>query len=57
MFGPETAEAITALTLQSRIKNLEQQIEALTETQKNILQHLREVVMVVAEISEESSEE
>ena len=57
MFGPETAEAITALTLQSRIKNLEQQIEALTETQKNILQHLREVVMVVAEISGESSEE
>ena len=55
MFALQSLKEIGAL--QNRIKNLEQQIEALTETQKNILQHLREVVMVVTEISEESSEE
>ena len=50
-------EVVVALAQQTRIDKLEKQIEVLTETQKNILQHLREVVMVVAEISKESSEE
>lgn len=52
MLGPEV---IATLTQQARIDKLEKQIEVLTETQKNILQHLREVVLIVTENSKESS--
>ena len=57
MFGPETAEALTALTLQSRVKKIEEQVKELAEAQKSILLHLREIIEVVAEISKDSSEE
>jgi len=46
MLDPEVA---VALAQQARIDKLEKQIKVLTETQKNILQHLREIVMVVTE--------
>ncbi len=54
MFGPETT---IALAIQSRIDKIEQQVEELVEVQKSTLQHLREIIMIVTEISEESSEE
>jgi hypothetical protein len=47
----------TEVILEDRVSKLEEQVAQLLQGQKNILQHLREVVMVVAEISEESSEE
>lgn len=50
-------EVVVALAQQARIDKLEKQIEALNEIQKNILQHLREIVMAVAEIPKDSSEE
>ena len=54
MFGPETT---IALAIQSSIDKIEQQVEELVEVQKSTLQHLREIIMIVTEISEESSEE
>ena len=47
----------TEVILEDRVSKLEEQVAQLLQGQKNILQHLREVVMVVAEISGESSEE
>ena len=40
-----------------RIKALEERVEVLAMQQKNILEHFREMIAVVTEISEESSEE
>ena len=55
MFNEEITKAIN--NLQERTEFLERQTKELAQAQKNILLHLREVVMVVAEVSEESSEE
>ena len=55
MFTEEITKVIS--NLQERTEFLERQTKELAQAQKNILLHLREVVMVVAEISEESSEE
>jgi len=57
MFKPEAAEAIASLTLQGRVKNLEEQSKILAAGQKSILEYLREVVTLISEISEEASEE
>ena len=55
MFTDESIKVIN--TLQERVEYLERQTKALAGTQKSILQHLREVIMIVAENSEEPSEE
>ena len=47
----------TEVILEDRVSKLEEQVAQLLQGQKNILQHLREVVMVVTENSKESSEE
>tara|TARA_R110000851_G_scaffold136057_1_gene271674 strand:+ start:27 stop:209 length:183 start_codon:yes stop_codon:yes gene_type:complete len=44
-------------TLEDRIEELEGRVIGLLEGHKNLLEHFREMVTAVAEISEESSEE
>ena len=50
-------QQITKATLEDRVELLEGQIKGLFEGHKNILEHFREMVAAVTEISEESSEE
>jgi len=40
-------------TLENRVGALEQQVKMLLESQKNILEHFREMILTVTEISEE----
>ena len=47
----------TELTLEDRVKELEGIVKGLLEGHKGILEHFREMVAAVTEISEESSEE
>ena len=47
----------TKITLESRVSKLEEQVVQLLQGQKNILEHFREMIEAVTEISEESSEE
>ena len=47
----------TQITLEDRVKELEAQVAQLLQGQKNILEHFREMIAAVTEISEESSEE
>ena len=47
----------TEVTLEDKVKELEAQVGQLLQGQKNILEHFREMVAAVTEISEESSEE
>ena len=43
--------------LKNRVAALEEQVAQLLQGQKNILEHFREMILAVTEISEESSEE
>tara|TARA_R110001599_G_scaffold314268_4_gene522552 strand:- start:517 stop:699 length:183 start_codon:yes stop_codon:yes gene_type:complete len=47
----------TEVTLEGRVSKLEEQVAQLLQGQKNILEHFREMIAAVTEISEESSEE
>ena len=47
----------TEITLEDRVKELEGIVKGLLEGHKGILEHFREMVAAVTEISEESSEE
>ena len=47
----------TELTLEDRVKELEGIVKGLLEGHKGILEHFREMIATVTEISEESSEE
>ena len=40
-------------TLENRVEALEQHVKMLLESQKNILEHFREMILAVTEISEE----
>jgi hypothetical protein len=48
---------VMEITLEDRVKELEGLAKGLLEGQKNILEHFREMIAAVTEISEESSEE
>ena len=52
----EETEA-TEITLEDRVKELEGLVKGLLEGHKSILEHFREMIAAVTEISEESSEE
>ena len=43
----------TEVTLEDRVEALEQHVKMLLESQKNILEHFREMILTVTEISEE----
>ena len=47
----------TGATLKSRVEILEAAYKHLLDGQRNVLEHFREMVAAVTEISEESSEE
>ena len=48
---------VIQVTLEDRVEELERLVLGLIETNKNILEHFREMIAAVTEISEESSEE
>jgi len=48
---------VTQVTLEDRIAQLEGLVKGLLEGHKSILEHFREMIAAVTEISEESSEE
>ena len=47
----------TEVALEDRVAKLEAQVGQLLQGHKNILEHFREMITAVTEISEESSEE
>jgi hypothetical protein len=47
----------TQITLEDRVESLEGLVKGLLEGHKNILEHFREMIEAVTEISKESSEE
>ena len=47
----------TQITLEDRVKELEGLVKHLLEGRVRILEHFREMIVAVTEISEESSEE
>jgi|TARA_R110002096_G_scaffold341783_1_gene534686 hypothetical protein len=48
---------VIQVTLEDRVEELERLVLGLIEANKNILEHFREMILAVTEISEESSEE
>ena len=48
---------VTEITIESRVANLEELVKGLLESHKNILEHFREMIIAVTEISEEPPEE
>ena len=48
---------VIQVTLEDRVEELERLVLGLIEANESILEHMREMIIAVTEISEESSEE